>query len=184
MARKSVAEKAESRIRILEAAADLIRTNGIEGTTVAQVMEEAGMTHGGFYRHFESKDDLVAEAISVAVQSTLSAFYDDHAATREEATAYVSAYATKEHALATATGCPIPRLSGEIARGSEAWQKALRAGVTKTTKKISEGLEIDQESEALILLSTLVGGLLIARGIGEGEMQDRLLSDIAAHVSS
>jgi TetR/AcrR family transcriptional repressor of nem operon len=184
MARKSLAEKAESRTRILGAAAKLIRTNGIEGTTVAEVMEEAGMTHGGFYRHFDSKEDLVAEAISVAVQDALNFFSSGDSATHEEATAYVSNYATKEHARAMASGCPIPLLSAEVARGSDAWRDALRAGVTKTTKKLTDGLNLKDEADALVLLSTLVGGLLIARGVGEGALQDKLLSGITERVQA
>ncbi len=182
MARRSQADKAESRRKILEATAGLIREQGIEGSSVTEIMEQAGMTHGGFYRHFDSKEDLVAEAIAVAFKAGLDTFEDGHAGTAEEAEAYISQYLSRRHVEEPAGGCPIPLLGAEIARGSEVGRAALAKGILQASQKLSEGLNDHSKSDALLILSTLVGTLVLARGVGEGELQDEILQATSDHM--
>ncbi len=175
MARKSTAEKADSRLRILTAAADLIRQNGIEGTSVSEIMDRAGMTHGGFYRHFESKGQLVAEAISEAFRAGLDVFDDDAPGTAEQADTYVDQYLSEEHITEPQKGCPMPVLSPEVARGDEAWGEALSKGLSTASTKLAQGIDDMAQREALALLSLLVGTISLARGVGEGQLRNAIL---------
>jgi len=184
LARRSQAEKAESRSRILSAAAGLIRQKGIERTSVAEVMDRAGMTHGGFYRHFDSKSDLVAEAIGEAFRAGLDVFDDEEAGTPDQVMEYVEQYLSEEHVLTPEIGCPLPTLSAEVARGAGPWRDSLSDGVDTATRKLAEGIEDAEQSDTLVVLSLLVGTLLLARGIGEGSLRDELLRASERHVRS
>ncbi len=175
MVRRSQSEKAESRAKILESAAGLIRANGIETTGVSEVMKSAGLTHGGFYRHFDSKDSLIAEAISAAFDSGLRIFSEDHPATADEVEEYVEQYLSGDHIEGLFGACPIPLLSADIARGSDEWKDAFEEGVERTVTKLSEGMGQTAKDDSLVLLSALVGALVIARGVGEGPLRDQVL---------
>jgi len=118
MPRVSEAEKRKSHERILEAAARRLREQGVEATSIADVMEAARLTHGGFYRHFDSKGALVAAAFRKAVDEVLSEV--DGAGTRAEREAaigrYIARYLSPEHVDDRGHGCPLAALGGEIAR--------------------------------------------------------------------
>lgn len=178
MPRKTLEEKEESRVRILDSAAELIRKNGIENTSVSDIMAAAGMTHGGFYRHYPSKEALVSEAIEKAFRSGLDAFDKEGATPAEKAATYVQNYLSDTHIETPEDGCPIPLLGTEVARGSDEWQSALRKGVTQATDGLSDGIPDLPRGEALVLLSTLVGSMVLARGLGEGELREALLSSV------
>src|SRR6202011_2563417 len=115
----SQADKAASHERIVKAAAARIRCDGVEGVGVADLMREAGLTHGGFYRHFGSRDDLVAEAVETALA---------HGSKRAEAVACqggpealattIDAYLSPLHRDKPETGCAVAALPADIARGS------------------------------------------------------------------
>ena len=168
----------------MSAAASLIRRKGIEGTSVAEVMDRAGMTHGGFYRHFDSKSDLVAEAISEAFRAGLDVFDDDQAGTRDQAKEYVEQYLSDRHVQTPEIGCPLPILSSEVARGAGPWRDSLCRGVDTATTRLAEGIEDAEQSDALVVLSLLVGTLSLARGIGEGPLRDELLRASEKHIRS
>src|SRR4051794_15051251 len=96
---------AEHRQTILEAASRLFRAHGFEAVTVAQVMQAAGLTHGGFYGHFRSKDDLIAQALAHVLASGVAAEGD--------LAAYASAYLSPRHRDDMAGGCPTAGLGGD-----------------------------------------------------------------------
>lgn len=182
MARKSQTEKAESRARILSAAARLIREKGIEQTSVAQVMDLAGMTHGGFYRHFDSKNHLITEAIGEAFHAGLDVFDETQAGNRDQAKAYVDQYISDQHIRTPEIGCPLPVLSSEVARGTDEWQEALCRGLDRATTKLAEGVEGAKQSDTLVILGLLVGTLSLARGIGEGPLREQLVEASEKHI--
>ena len=121
--RRSREEAAETRKRIVKAAAGEFRANGIVATGLADLMKAAGLTHGGFYKHFESKDQLVAEATADAVQELIG---------RMEAQptikAAVAAYLSAEHRDHPASGCPLSAIGSELARTDARTRDAVTAG--------------------------------------------------------
>lgn len=175
MARKSAAEKAESRSKILAATAELIRTRGIEGTSVSDIMDQVGMTHGGFYRHFESKAELIAEAISQAFRAGLDVFDDADAGTLEQAHQYIEQYLSVDHVIQPENGCPLPVLCAEVAREEGSCQVALADGLRSATTKLAEGRVVGSKTETLALMSLLVGTISLARAVGEGRLRHEIL---------
>ena len=184
MPRRTQLEKDESRHKIIAAAATRIRERGIADTSISNVMHDAGMTHGGFYRHFDSKDDLVEAAIGEAFKAGLDIFDDDEPGTRTQAIAYLEQYLSNQHVEEPAIGCPIPALGAEVSHGEIQWRDALANGVTKACTKLGDGLDELSRDEVLVLISTLVGSLVIARGIGDRELKWELLRASQRHVKA
>ena len=178
MPRKTQEEKSASRERIVEAAAYLIRKKGIDDTSLTDVMRRAGMTHGGFYRHFRSKDDLVASAISEAFQAGLYVFDADGQSTSKKAIKYAEQYLTDKHVNSPELGCPIPLLSAEISRGRQNWKEAFENGVSRAVEGLSEAEPDHSRKEALVRLSTLVGALVIARGLANKTLHTELMEAV------
>jgi TetR/AcrR family transcriptional repressor of nem operon len=116
--RKSKQEAAATRRRIVKAAAAQFRLNGIGGTGLSDLMAAAGLTHGGFYRHFESKDQLVAEACAAATESAMTTFFSNESP-RNGLKARVAKYLSPAHRDDPSRGCPLAALGSEIARSDE-----------------------------------------------------------------
>lgn len=173
--RKSAEEKEESRRHILKAASELFRKNGIDGASVNDVMKKAGMTHGGFYRHFASKEELVAAAIGEARKEVLSVFGETTAKRRREVKAYIGMYLSTEHAASPQKGCPLASMGVEAARGPAAWRDAMAESVEEIIARLREGSETLSEDEALELFSTMVGSVVLARAVGESPYSERIL---------
>ena len=178
--RYSNEHKAETRLRVLKEAAREIRAKGPDGVGVAGVMARAGLTHGGFYAHFPSKDALVAEAIGTmfegARKRALSLEGDDpHAALR----AYVDFYLSPAHRDSREYGCPLPALSGDFARADAPVRERFGAGVAGLTGRLAAALGRirwpDPDGEATALIAQLVGAVALARSVGEGAQSDAML---------
>ncbi len=144
----------------------------------------AGMTHGGFYRHFDSKRQLVAEAIGEAFRAGLDVFDDEQPGSEDQARAYVDQYLSDDHLNTPEIGCPLPTLSAEVARGADSWRDSLQQGVDSATTKLAEGIHNASQADTLVVLSLLVGTLSLARGIGEGPLRDELLQASEKHIRS
>jgi TetR/AcrR family transcriptional repressor of nem operon len=137
--------KERTRARVLAAAAAAIRRKGAERVGVAEVMAGAGLTHGGFYAHFTSKDDLVAQAVAHMFDAAYARFLS-HTEGREPAEAlsrYIDAYLATSHRLDRAHGCPIAALSGDLPNMPELARarfidgtERLVAGIAKLVKKL------------------------------------------------
>jgi TetR/AcrR family transcriptional repressor of nem operon len=185
MARKTEKDKLITREKIIHSAAKLFRENGIETTSVAEVMAAAGLTHGGFYRHFESKEALVVAAITEAFRSSgLQVFNLDSVATLDQSLAYIQIYLSEEHLNEPAKGCPMPLLGAEIFRGSESWRKALSLGATTAIKKLVEGFSGTSKTDGLAILSTLVGTLVLARAVDDSLLRSQLISAAEQQIKS
>ncbi len=182
MPRASKEAKAASHEKIVTAAARLFRERGMEATTVADVMKAAGLTHGGFYRHFGSKDELAAAAITRA--------FDDIAALLETAmrentgqaalSAYIGRYLSEHHATDPGSGCPIAALGAEAARGSAAERDALARGSERIRGLIATAIGNENSDEtrakADALLSLLAGTMVLARAAPSPQMRQDILS--------
>src|ERR1700760_4595881 len=115
----SRAEKAESHDRIVKVAATRFRENGVEGVGVADLMKDAGLTHGGFYRHFASRDELVAEAIERALSEGSQAVAAVPQTQNYPLDALVDAYLSVAHRDALATSCAVTTLAADVTRASQ-----------------------------------------------------------------
>ncbi len=169
--------------RIVETAARAIRRSGYDGTGVADIMKEAGLTHGGFYAHFASRDAMLAEAAVQAGAETIamaehlfSAVPKGHALQ-----ALLNAYLSNDHTADIETGCFFAALCSEMPRQAP----EVRAASTRQIKEMIALIESqlsDQgqpmankegaREEALVMLSTMIGTLLLARAVEDPELSE------------
>jgi TetR/AcrR family transcriptional regulator, transcriptional repressor for nem operon len=180
----SQADKAASHERIVSAAARRIRRDGVDGVSVAELMNEVGMTHGGFYRHFDSRDDLVAEAIDAALA---------HGSRRTNAaaaiggipalTAIIDGYLSQLHRDKPETGCAVAALPGDVSRSGSRLREAYASQVQSYLDVLTDLLAGDdpgaRRDDALLALSALVGALSMARAVDGHELSDELLAGTA-----
>jgi len=176
---------AENRQRILEVAARLFREKGFEGVGVDGIMEEAGLTHGGFYGHFASKADLAEEACAVALGRSAEkweAIADGPPGTTlaEIARSYLS----KRHRDDPGGGCVMAALGGEVARRSDGVRTTVTQGV-RAQLGILEGVagggsKAERRENAIATLSGLVGAMVLARLVDESSLSDEILTAAAA----
>lgn len=172
MSRPPNARKEETHERILEVAARAIRRQGYGGVGVAEVMKEAGLTHGGFYAHFDSREALLVEALERAGRDSVAAVSRAAEARRGKGVsafrALVEAYLDPAHADALDSGCPVAALGSEMARQSPALREASAARVEALVGVIRAVLPRGGRSAAIVVASTLVGVLQLARAMGDG----------------
>ena len=162
--RMSQEDKARSRARIVASASRMLRERGLEGASVADVMADAGMTHGGFYKHFDSKDALVEQALGDAFSGFAEVLRAGGTAGSLET--YRARYLSRGHMETAGRGCPVPALGPEIARGSAAVKAAFGAGVRRIVGPIADqrkGSAAARRAAALREFSMLVGAMVIAR---------------------
>lgn len=169
MPRMSEAEKQRSHARILEAAAELLREKGIDATSVGEVMQAAGMTHGGFYRHFDSKTALVVAAFEHAVTTVVSDLEAaDSDAVRDKARdAYIDQYLSAQHVKNRGSGCPLAALAGELARETGPARQAASETVTRMAGLLNRE-ETDANRQGKAIMAFLLGTVVLAR-ISENE---------------
>jgi TetR/AcrR family transcriptional regulator, transcriptional repressor for nem operon len=182
----SKADKAESHERIVRIAAAKFREAGIEGIGVADLMKEAGLTHGGFYRHFDSRDELVAEAVESALAQGAQRLGRVVQRSGEQAFgAVVDAYLNKEHVDRRGSGCALVALAGDVARGGGR-TRAAYTGQVKNYLEMFEGLlqprGPDARRRAVTVLSALVGALALARAVDDEALTREILESVAAEI--
>ncbi len=177
--RQSRQATAESRARIVEAASHLFRKRGLEATGVADIMQAAGLTHGGFYRHFPSKDALAAEAVAAAfAERTRVLAPDGDRADAGSLKAYVELYLSDGHLAHPETGCPMAALASEAAHSPPEMHAALAAGGERLIDLIARSApDADgARARALRLIATMVGAVAIARAVGTSGLASEVLS--------
>lgn len=161
--------KERTRERIVHAAAAAVRAHGVDGVSIAEIMAEAGLTHGGFYAHFGSKDDLLRAALDAANGQTLDML---SAATQsmpaeQRIDAVIDAYLSPKHAAHPERGCPLAALGPELARAPDDVRHALARGIDRRVAWLESFLPGKEhgEKEATALLACMVGGLVLARAV-------------------
>jgi TetR/AcrR family transcriptional repressor of nem operon len=179
----SQADKAASHDRILEIAAARMRQHGIEGVSVADIMAEAGLTHGGFYRHFDSRDDLVLEAITLALWQGSGRARGAARFEPERALGLIiDGYLNTVHRDGRETGCAVAALAEGVARASgptrKAYAKQVQSYLDLLTGVDARNTSGDTQRVCLIL-SALVGALAMARAVGDPVLSRRILEDTA-----
>ncbi|AWN46599.1 TetR family transcriptional regulator [Methylobacterium terrae] len=161
----------ENRRRILEAAGRLFREKGFSAVTVAEVMEAAGLTHGGFYGHFASKEDLAARALAESLTPAPRA-----EGTAPDLAGFVAAYLSAAHRDRPGTGCALAALGGEAARQPAPVRRAFTEGLEARLARMQEALPEDDRAAALAAVSSLVGALVLARAVDDPALSDEILA--------
>lgn len=172
--------KALTHDRILDTAARAIRRAGCGGVGVADIMKEAGLTHGGFYAHFPSRDALLVEALDRAGRDSVERIEAGVAkrAGKEQSplSALVRAYLSDEHAGNAEHGCPVAALVSEMPRQAPEVQDAGRVRVSSLVERVRRALPVGADpQQALAITSTLVGALQLARAMGSGSQAKAVL---------
>ncbi|HEU0025871.1 MAG TPA: TetR family transcriptional regulator [Ktedonobacterales bacterium] len=178
---RSTAHKARTRTRIIEAAARAFRERGVETVAIADVMRAAGLTHGGFYAHFPSKDALVAEATTRGLRDSRRAFVADAADASPDAPLreIIRRYVSRYHRDHPAEGCAMPALAAEIAREPgeirHAFTTALEEFVTQLADYVPDATPGARRDAALALASGMAGAVALARAVDDPDLSDRIL---------
>jgi TetR/AcrR family transcriptional regulator, transcriptional repressor for nem operon len=182
-------QAAQNRERIVEAAAQLFRERGFEGIGVADLMKEAGLTHGGFYGHFSSKDDLIAEASAHALTGSLALF--NNLAERQSddpLSAVAGAYLTSKHRDDPGTGCLLAALGSDVSRQGPALRRAvtdhIRSAVDLLTKLVPGKSRAARKQRAISAYATLVGAMVMARAVNDRALSQEILDAGRASVKA
>ncbi|MDC8016031.1 TetR/AcrR family transcriptional regulator [Tahibacter soli] len=180
MKRSSPGAKEATHDRIVEAAARAIRRSGYNGTGVADIMKAAGLTHGGFYAHFESREAMLAEAAdragreSVELMERIAAVTPPDQALQRMAQAYLS----KEHLESIETGCATAALGSEMPRQVPAVRRAATRRIKEMIDLVSRQMpdwgQPSAHERALATVSVMVGALILARAVDDPRLSDAL----------
>lgn len=177
--RYSQDHKQATRRRILEVAGRRFKQDGIDGSGVATVMSDAGLTNGAFYGHFSSKEDLVANVLADQLRTQRKSF-DDQPSDRAGLEAFVRSYLSPEHRDQLAGGCPSAALLDEIARRATETRDVFTAEVMGVVDDIASRLDpadVDAaRGDALTIFGLMVGTLQLARALTDRQLSDQLLA--------
>jgi len=168
-------KKAQTRERILQAASAALIQRGPAEPSVGEVMGAAGLTVGGFYAHFESKDALMLEAFTQLLARRRASIDDmDSQLTGEERRTLAAAfYLSRKHRDATTQACPIPATVGEMSRLPDEFRQALNEHCELMAAQLA--VTPEETDKALADMALMIGGLSLARALGPGELSDRVL---------
>lgn len=176
--------------RIVGVAARAIRRSGYAGTGVADIMKEAGLTHGAFYAHFASREAMLAEAAARACAESAAAAADLVAQVPSEKAlpAMLAAYLSQKHQDQAETGCPLAALGSETARQAA----DVRRAATRHIKEVVDLLARQSpdwgqpraHDQALVTLSTMVGALVLARAVDDPGLSERLRETSLTHLTA
>ena len=180
----SQADKDESHDRILRVAAARFRESGVDGIGVADLMKDAGLTHGGFYRHFASRDELVAEAIECALRDGGQRTVDVVETSKQSPlAALVDGYLSTAHRDSLATSCAVATLAADVARSNDgarsAYTRQVGTYLELLTKLIAGDKQRSRRMKAIAALSTLVGAVSMARAVNDEKLSREILKSAA-----
>ncbi|WP_050626984.1 TetR/AcrR family transcriptional regulator [Bradyrhizobium viridifuturi] len=180
--RYSKEHKQETHARIVKKAATRLREKGAHGIGVADLMKDAGLTHGGFYAHFDSREALVIEAFNYAMDRATERWRKVTAevAPEKRLSTIVDGYLSATHRDDPGQGCAVPALGAEIARESLKTRKAfalkLDQMIDMITDQIQDVPRKTARKQAMGVLATMLGTIVMSRIAGNGEMSDEILS--------
>src|SRR3954469_8013866 len=180
--RYSKEHKQETHARIVKKASVRLREKGAHGIGVADLMKEAGLTHGGFYAHFDSREALVVEAFAYAMDRSTERWRkiaEQTSADKRLAT-IIQSYLTPVHRDDPGHGCAVPTLGAEIVRESPKTRKAFAAKLEQMIDMMADQvLELPRKAarkQAVAALATMMGTLVLSRIAGSGELSDEILA--------
>lgn len=178
MVRYSLDHKEKTRAAILDAAAARIRVTGLEGVGVASIMEDAGLTHGGFYAHFRSRDALLVAAIGRLFDVAVTAIdrFDEKYGERA-LEKYLDFYLSARHRDDLEGGCPVPVLSADVQRAAPEVRAAFEAGLSRLADRLARIMPPGAGRRgAMALLGEMAGVLNVARVMADAKASGELLA--------
>ncbi|EFH85809.1 TetR/AcrR family transcriptional regulator [Ktedonobacter racemifer] len=179
--KRSRQEKQLTHQRIVQNAAQQIRVEGVNGVGIADLMGQAGLTHGGFYAHFRNKDALLAEICQAGIAETVERLSQavDHAPAGAKLSALVHRYLSISHRDDPSHGCVMPSLAADLARRPEEVRTAFTEGYEELLQLVASVLPEDSDENrydaAIALFSGMVGTLLLARTVNDPTLSERIL---------
>ncbi|ANQ83417.1 TetR/AcrR family transcriptional regulator [Azoarcus olearius] len=187
--RVSREQAAENRERVVQEASRLFREHGFDGIGVAELMKQAGLTHGAFYGQFGSKDALMAEASARALADSLSYWKRRVAAAGEDGlTSIVNKYLSPAHRDHPGRGCAFAALGAEAHRRNPAVRQAMSAGllplVDELARLLPDSPGADRRQQALAAFSAMVGALVLARAVDDAALSEEILRATAASITA
>ncbi len=174
--------KQETHARIVRKASVRLREKGAHGVGVADLMKEAGLTHGGFYAHFDSREALVIEAFAYAMDRSMEHWRKtaEGIAPEKRFSMIVDSYLTTMHRDDPGRGCAVPTLGAEIARESPKTRKAFAAKLEQMIEMIADQIpdlpRKGARKQAAATLATMMGTLVLSRIAGNGEFSEEILA--------
>jgi TetR/AcrR family transcriptional repressor of nem operon len=184
--RVSRAQAEANRDTVVSVASRLFREHGFDGVGLKALMEGAGLTHGGFYKQFESKDDLAAQASRRAMEGATRRWSTAAASGHNALQAVIDLYLSAEHKREVGDGCPLVALGADAARQSETIRKPFEDGIKAHLRVIEEllpdGAPASRSEKAMATLSLMVGAVLLSRIVTDEALSDDLLSAAASEV--
>lgn len=176
----------QNRRRVVETSSTLFRERGVDGVGISDLMNEAGLTHGGFYKQFNSKAELVEEACAVALEDTM-AFWDSYLnGAADPRDAFVRAYLSQQHCDRIGEGCLLPALAAEARREPQALRSVFTRAIRAYTDRLdqSDGAPTARSrAEALATLSQMVGAILLARVADDPALSQDILAAVRDHIT-
>jgi len=181
-------QAAENHERVIEVASRLFRENGFEGAGVADIMKGAGLTHGGFYAQFKSKDDLAAQACARGLAQTLEKVRERARTSRGDPLAtLIKTYVSKAHRDGRGTGCVIAALASEIPRQNRPLRDAFADGIEEFIDTVADmhtgPSKPAKRKKAMAVLAEMVGAIVLARAVDDPLAQkiiDAAVADLTA----
>ena len=186
----SKASKANTHARLVEAAAARFKERGVDGISLSDLMKELKLTHGGFYRHFDSRDELVTEALELALTETGQAMRERLLdGDKANLAAFVDFYLEEGHRDERAAGCAVAALAGDAPRKSADVQAQFRQHIERNLETLSDALRAggsadDARAAAVLVLSALYGALIMARAVGDSPLSSEVLRTVRKRVMS
>ena len=175
--------------RIVETAARAIRRSGYGGTGVAEIMKEAGLTHGGFYAHFDSREGMLAEAADRAGADTVAFLTGVAAAAppKQELDAMLGAYLSKEHVESAETGCAVAALGSEMPRQAPKVRRAathrIKEMIDLVARQLPDWGRPGAHERALVTVATALGALILARAVDDPKLSDAVRRAALNHLT-
>ena len=178
--RHSQADKLATHQRIVEVAARRFREHGIDGISVGDIMKEAGLTVGGFYKHFESRDALVTEAFIMALQD-IEHIQDALKTAPQRA---ISTYVSESHRNNVGRGCPISALVNDVARAPDATREVFTERVSEIINLLAQSFSETEgaQDKAVMIFSTCVGSIALARAVKDPSLSKKIIGGALAGV--
>ncbi|ARP82971.1 hypothetical protein CAL12_20560 [Bordetella genomosp. 8] len=177
--KKSRAEVAETRNRIVDSASRLFKSQGIESTGISEIMAAAGLTPGGFYRHFPSKEALVAVACASSMEVLVESAETASEGGAESFLRHLEDFLSAEYRDDTLGGCPLVAMGSELVRSNPDTRKAASDGFQKLTDIIAKWMPVGDASKAkdaaIFTLISMIGAVTMSRVVDDPELSNRIL---------
>ncbi|HEX4756874.1 MAG TPA: TetR/AcrR family transcriptional regulator [Terracidiphilus sp.] len=176
--------KSSTRRKIVKGASRQLRKKGLNGPTVATLMKGSGLTHGGFYKHFSSRDDLVVEAVEESLRELTQTLIDaaERSGARAPWKSIIKTYLSRERCDEADRGCPIAALAPDIARTPSAMKRRISAAILKFREELipfMPGQTLEQKSlNFLMIITSMVGAIVIARTMPELAVRQAILETV------